>query len=227
MNNLVKKVAIFDLDGTLVTSHLWSGLAKHHFKTKENRLSVLWYIISHMAQLPFWRIGLISTGKYYQSWGKDLAWLIKGLSKVRVKEIFDWVANEYLLPSLKKDVFEILKNHQKEGFLTILISGSFQDIVELVASQLNIDFAVGTELEVVDNRFTGKIIPPLCFGKAKAEKLRNFLSKRKLQIDFKKSFAYSDGIFDLSTLELVGNPVAVEPDEKLLKIAKDRGWPII
>jgi len=227
MAKSTKKVAIFDLDGTLVKAHLWSGIAKHHFKTKENRLSVFWYIISHMAQLPFWKIGLISTEKYYQSWGKDLAWMTKGLSKVRVKNIFNWVANEYLLPSLKKDVFERLKNHQKQGFLTILISGSFQDIVELIASQLNIDFAIGTELEIVDNRFTGKIIPPLCFGKAKTEKLKNLLSKRKLQIDFKESFAYSDGIFDLSTLEMVGNPVAVEPDEKLLKIAKDRGWLII
>ena len=223
----MKKLAIFDLDGTLVTSHLWSGLTKHHFKTKENRLSVFWYLISHMAKLPFWKIGLISTERYYQSWGKDLAWLIKGLSKTRTKEIFDWVVNEYLLPSLKKNVFERLKNHQKEGFLTILISGSFQDVVKIIASQLNIDFAVGTELEIVDDKFTGKIIPPLCFGKAKTKKLKDFLFKRKLQIDFKESFAYSDGIFDLSTLELVGNPIAVEPDEKLLKIAKDRGWLII
>jgi len=34
-------------------------------------------------------------------------------------------------------------------------------------------------------------------------------------------------LFDLSMLELVGNPVAVEPDKKLLKIAKNKGWQII
>ena len=227
MAKSTKKIAIFDLDGTLIKAHLWSGLVKHHLKTKKNRLSVFRYVTSHMIQLPFWKIGLISTEKYYRSWGENLAWMVKGLSGIRAKQIFDWVSNEYLLPTLKKDIFQRLKNHQKQGFLTILISGSFQDIVELIAFQLNIDFAIGTELEIVNNRFTGRIIPPLCFGKAKTEKLKKFLSEKKLQIDFKESFAYSDGIFDLSTLEMVGNPIAVEPDEKLLKIAEGRGWTII
>lgn len=33
--------------------------------------------------------------------------------------------------------------------------------------------------------------------------------------------------FDLPMLELVGNPAVVEPDKKLLEIAKNKGWQII
>ncbi len=227
MNNSIKKVALFDLDGTLVNAHLWLGMVKHHLKTKENLFSVFWYLTSHMALAPFWKMHLISTEKYYQSWGKDLAKLIKGIKLERGKEIFDWLTDEYLLPALKKKVLERLKKHQEEGLLTILISGSFQDLVDIVATRLNIDFAIGTELEVVKDKFSGKIIPPLCLGEGKADKIKNFLSEKKLKINFKESFAYSDGIFDLPMLELVGNPVVVEPDKKLLEIAKNKGWQII
>jgi len=81
MNNFTKKVALFDFDGTLVDAHLWLGMVKHHLKTKENLFSVFWYLISHMAQAPFWKMRLISTEKYYQSWGEDLAKLIKGIKR--------------------------------------------------------------------------------------------------------------------------------------------------
>jgi len=227
MNNTESKIALFDLDGTLVDAHLWLGMVKHHLKTKENLCSVFWYLTSHMALAPFWKMHLIPTEKYYQSWGKDLAKLIKGIKLERGKEIFGWLADEYLLPVLKKKVLERLKKHQEEGLLTILISGSFQNLVEVIANRLNIDFAIGTELEVVKDKFSGKIIPPLCLGQGKAEKIKNFLSEKNLKINFKESFAYSDGIFDLPMLELVGNPVVVEPDKKLLEIAKNKGWQII
>ncbi len=227
MRNTETKVALFDLDGTLVDAHLWLGIVKHDFTAKENRLAVFWYIISHLALAPLWKMRLISTEKYYRSWGEDAAKMIKGIKTERAKEIFDWLTDEYLLPTLKKNVLERLKKHQEESLLTILTSGSFQDLVDVVANRLNIDFAIGTELEVIKDKFSGRIIPPFCFGQGKAEKLRNFLSERNLKINFKESFAYSDGIFDLPMLELVSNPVAVEPDKKLLKIAKNKGWQII
>lgn len=227
MQNSLKKVALFDLDGTLVDAHLWLGMVKHHFKTKENLFSVVWYLISHIGLAPFWKMRLISTDKYYRAWGRDLSKLVKGIKTERGKEIFGLLANQYLLPSLKKNVLERLKQHQKEGFLTILTSGSFQNLLDIIANHFHIDFAVGTKLEVVKNRFSGRIVPPLCIGQGKVEKLKNFFSEKTLEINFRESFAYSDSIFDLPMLELVGNPVVVEPDKKLLEIAKNKGWQIL
>lgn len=66
MNSNKKKVALFDLDGTLVASHLWLGILKYHFRTKENRFAALWYLISHLGLTPFWKMHLISTEKYYR-----------------------------------------------------------------------------------------------------------------------------------------------------------------
>lgn len=227
MSNNENKIALFDLDGTLVKTHLWLGLMKHHLKTKEKLWATFWYLFSHLALMPFWKMGFISTEKYYQKWGQDLTAMLKGIRTERAKEIFVRLSDEYLLPSLKKNVFERLKKHQEEGFLTILTSGSFQELLEIIANRLNIDFVVGTELEIVKDKFSGRIIPPFCFGRGKTEKVRKFLSGNGLKINFKESFAYSDSFFDLPLLGLVGNPVVVEPDGKLLKIAKNKGWQII
>jgi len=147
MSNNERKIAIFDLDGTLVNSHLWLGIVKHHLKTKENLFSVFWYLFSHMALAPFWKMKLIPTEKYYKSWGQDLALTMKGIKTDKAKAIFEWLSDQYLLPSSKKNVLERLKKHQEEGFLTILTSGSFQDLIKIIANRLNIDFAIGTELE--------------------------------------------------------------------------------
>ncbi|MFJ5769666.1 HAD family hydrolase [Psychrobacillus sp. NPDC093180] len=46
-------------------------------------------------------------------------------------------------------------------------------------------------------------------------------------IDWENSYAYGDSFSDLPVLELVGNPIAVKPEEKLLNVAKERGWEII
>jgi HAD superfamily hydrolase (TIGR01490 family) len=221
------KIALFDFDGTLVSSHLWSGLLKYYLKKREKVFAISWFLISNFALTPFWKMGLISTKKYYQSWGEDMARLMKGVDVGRAKEIFDWLTDDYLLPTLKKNVFERLKRHQEGGYLTVLTSGSFQDLIKAFSSRLNIDFAVGTELEIIRNKFSGRIIPPLCFAQGKAEKVKQFLTDNNLVIDFKESFAYSDSVFDLPILELVGNPVAVEPDKKLLEIANARDWQII
>ncbi len=227
MENEDKKVVIFDLDGTLIERHLWVGILKRHLKTKENLFWSFWYLITHFFAFPLWKMKLISTKKFYQSWARDMSIMMKGIKLEKGRETFNWVAEKYLLPSTKWQVLNRLRNHQKEGFLTILTSGSFQEVVEMIAKSLNIDFALGTELEIYRDKFTGKIIPPLCFGEGKKEKLENLLSKKNLKVDFKASFAYSDSIFDLPILNLTGNPVVTKPDKKLLKVAKSKGWQII
>jgi phosphoserine phosphatase len=46
-------------------------------------------------------------------------------------------------------------------------------------------------------------------------------------IDWASSWALADRKSDLPVLELVGHPVAVHPDRKLRKLARQRGWEII
>ena len=61
-----------------------------------------------------------------------------------------------------------------------------------------------------------------CHGAAKAEVLRAIEG-----IDLATSTAYTDGVADLALLEAVGNPVVVNPDRALRRVAAERGWPVL
>jgi hypothetical protein len=49
---------------------------------------------------------------------------------------------------------------------------------------------------------------------------------RRQDIDLDASYAYSDSATDIPMLEVVGHPVAVNPDRELARVAKDRGWDV-
>jgi HAD superfamily hydrolase (TIGR01490 family) len=223
----MEKVAIFDLDGTLIKKHIWTGLVKHHLKFKENRLLVFKYLFFRFGLLPLFAFRLISQKKFFETWRKNISWMLKGMDLEKIEKTFHWISEFYLLPSLNTDLLKLKKEHKENNFLTILVSGSYKKLLEILNKKLKFDFVIGTELEIKDKKATGKIIPPLCFSEGKKKKFEEFLKKENLKIDFKESFAYTDSIFDLPILNLVGNPVVINPDKDLLILAQKYGWKII
>ena len=80
---------------------------------------------------------------------------------------------------------------------------------------------VATEMEIVDGQLTGEVTRYLK-GPAKAVAVQQFADEHGY--DLEASFAYSDSATDIPMLELVGNPVAVNPDRALRKHALSEGW---
>jgi fatty acyl-CoA reductase len=72
--------------------------------------------------------------------------------------------------------------------------------------------------------YTGELSGAPVAGEARARMLASFARRRNL--DLSRSYAYADSISDLPMLEAVGNPVAVNPDSRLAKAARERGWQI-
>jgi HAD superfamily hydrolase (TIGR01490 family) len=222
-----KTAAIFDLDGTLFTGHFWQGIVKHHIKHKMKLPSVAAYLTTH---LPLWiasKVKILSEETYKVKWGEDLAATLKGLKKDELRKTFEWVVNNYVMKLLRPDIIALLEKHKKEGHTTIVLSGSFEDFLEIIKQKLNIDHVVGTKIEVVKDVCSGKVVKPLCFGMNKARLIIDYISQTKLTIDFGSSFAYADSIVDIPVLEMVGNPVAVYPDNELRNVAQHRGWRIL
>ncbi len=81
-----------------------------------------------------------------------------------------------------------------------------------------------SELEVVDGKFTGQPIEPLCYGEGKITRAWNLLEQHG--IGFDRVTFFSDSITDLPLLSKVEVPVAVNPDRRLLKAARARGWQV-
>lgn len=219
--------ALFDFDGTLYTGHIWQDLVRHHWTARRHRRWAVAYVAWNMALLPLYKVGLVSRATFFHKWGETMAWLLRGWSLDEAQVLFEQLTEEQILPNLRPDVLDRLRLHQAEGHLVALVSGTFAPFLEMIAQRIEAPHAIGTPLEVRNGCYTGRIVPPLCQSEGKPRRVQAYLAERGLEIDWTASFAYADRDSDVPLLSLVGQPVAVYPEEALLAHAQAQGWPVI
>lgn len=223
---MTSTLALFDLDGTLSSGHIWEGFLQYYLRRKKKRAWILAFWAMHSALWLLSECKLYGREKCRVKWMEDLSGIFKGASKGEVLELFHWVADNYIFESLRSDVVEILHQHKQSGHTVVIVSATFSDLLEIVGQELGVSTIIGTKLETINDKYTGKIIQPLCFGENKAKLLKEFIDRNGLEIDSSASFAYADSIFDVPLLKLVGNPVATYPGRHLRRLAEHNGWQI-
>ena len=115
--------------------------------------------------------------------------------------------------------------YRQAGDLLVLLTTSSAYAAEAARRQFALHEVLCTRYEIRDGRFTGAIVDPVCFGVGKVT-LAEALAGR-LSIDLDRSSFYTDSVTDLPMLERVGHPRAVNPDGRLAREARRRGWPVL
>jgi len=175
-------------------------------------------------QLRYRMVGTEAEGPMERARAASLE-AIKGRSRDEVIAVGRSVAREELLPRLYPQAVELLSRHKRAGREVYIASSSPEDYLALLAEELGIDGVIGTRAQVVDGRYTGELDGPLVHGPEKATRVEKLAAEKG--IDLGRSFAYSDSANDLPMLELVGNPVAMNPDTRLRHEARKRGWQML
>jgi HAD superfamily hydrolase (TIGR01490 family) len=219
--------ALFDFDGTLYTGHIWQDIARHHWHARRHRRWVMAYLAWNMAPLPLYKAGLMSTAAFFRTWGETMSWLLRNWTLGEAQTLFETLIDEQILPNLRADVLALLREHDAQGHLVALVSGTFAPFLEMIAQRIAVSHAIGTPLVVHDGRYTGRIVPPLCQGEGKPRRVELYVKQQDLAVDWAASYAYADRGTDVPLLNLVGHPVAVYPDEALRAHAQQQGWPVI
>ncbi len=205
-------------------------------------------LISGASAFPFaieaWRQGLATSGDILR-WSSDaISFVVFGdkdegatidirgefLNRIAGASVADLdMIGQAVLPKLvsrvRPESSRLIAMHTEAGRDTWIVSASPRRIVEPLAAALGMTGAVGTEGEVVDGLFTGRLDGPFIYGAGKAQAIDKLAANRGY--DLKLSYAYSDSVSDLPMMEAVGHPVAVNPDSQLDTIAHERGWPIV
>jgi HAD superfamily hydrolase (TIGR01490 family) len=119
-----------------------------------------------------------------------------------------------------------LRQHQSEGRPALLVSGTFQGLLDVIVQRLGLQGAAGTRLQVRSGRYTGGVIEPICFAGGKVTRVQQVLAHHP-GVDLASSYAYGDSIHDLPLLEAVAHPAVVCPDDRLAHVARQRGWPFV
>jgi len=137
-------------------------------------------------------------------------------------EWFQAMLRHYIAPGARERVAW----HRAQGHQVAIVSASTPYAVHPVAQALDLGEAyLSTRLEVIDGRFTGRVIAPACYDEGKLILARDYAARHG--IDLAQSYFYSDSHRDLPLLEAVGHPVAVNPNRRLARLAAARGWPVM
>jgi HAD superfamily hydrolase (TIGR01490 family) len=118
-----------------------------------------------------------------------------------------------------------VRRHQAEGDVVAIVTGATPYSARPLGRMLGIEHVVSSELEVDEaGNFTGRPAEPLCYGKGKITRAER-LAKR-LGFELGDAIFYSDSYTDLPLLEHVAEPVVVNPDPRLRRVAEKRKWRI-
>lgn len=221
------KLAVFDFDRTLFPKDTIPYLMKQWYKLDypKDKIAKV-YIRLLPAYIAYkLKIGGSEANKKLRNIAVEgFDELFKGMNKDEIELFFNKTSTN-LLNELNKDVLEELTKAQNQGMHTVIISGAYEPLLQIVGKNLNIDTIIGTKLSYDNDgvyNYNQKLT--IVEGDKKAEELEKYFTQK---LDWENSYFYTDSMRDIKLLEMVGNPVVVNPDQNLLNHAKQQNWIIL
>ena len=121
----------------------------------------------------------------------------------------------------------LVNAHKSQGDLCVIVTATNNVITMPIARAFKISNLIATEAELDKNFLTGKIVGAPCYQQGKIEKLNQWLKSQPNNLSLDDSIFYSDSINDLPLLEAANEAIAVDPDQKLLHLSRERDWEIL
>jgi HAD superfamily hydrolase (TIGR01490 family) len=214
-----RAVAIFDLDGTLVVGQTQVLLVR--FLRKMGVVSRSFVVGTALWFLAY-KVGLVKVTQASRAKGAEV---LTGLSEEEVRSLMARFSAEVMVPRLHPASVAALAEHQAEGDLVVVVSAALDPLVEALCAHLGVTERAGARCEVVDGRYTGRLLGPVPYSAEKARVAARFIAQ--CGADAGECWAYADHDTDLELLRSVGHPVAVNPRPGLRAEAEREGWPIL
>lgn len=212
-------LAIFDLDNTLIagdSDHGWGEFLVANDKVDANH-----YQKMNDQFYADYEAGCLDILAYLEfSLAPLAATSMEQLAALHLK-FMQQIISPLRLPKAEA----LIEQHRQAGDRLLVITSTNRFIVEPICQALGIDELLATDPEIIDGRYTGKIVGTPTYQEGKVERLKLWLSENNESLA--GSYFYSDSINDLPLLLEVDKPVAVDPDDALSAEAASRGWDII
>ncbi len=204
-------VAFFDLDHTVLSVNSGSLWVKYQYRkgvlSRGDLVKTFGYLLGY-------RFALVDVEKIVNVAVTRIAGMPEDDMRLEVYEWYDREVRQHIDPMMTKAI----KAHGDAGHKLVLLTASSPYISERVCEDLGFDDFLSTRFEVQDGKFTGRLQGPMCYGAAKVTYGQEWLDDHKKQLD--EAWFYSDSYTDLPMLKAVGNPVAVNPDPRLERWAR-------
>jgi HAD superfamily hydrolase (TIGR01490 family) len=212
-------LAIFDLDNTLLagdSDYLWGrflvekGVVDGLHYERENERFYQLYKEGRLDIFEFLRFSLAPLRQHSRA----------DLERWRTEFL-----ETHIAPLISEQSQQLVEKHRQAGDTLMIITATNAFVTRPIARHFGIEHLIATEPETLNGHYTGEVQGEPSFREGKVNRLQTWLAEHGA--DLKASWFYSDSHNDLPLLERVDHPVAVDPDDTLVQVARDRQWPIL
>ncbi len=215
-----QNLALFDLDNTLLagdSDYNWSlflirqGLLDEKTHHDRNEQFYADYKNGTLNIVEFLKFQLVPLSQHPK----------KFLDELHLKYM-----DEVIRPMMTDKAQTLVDKHKAVGDLCVVITATNSFVTKPIATAYGIKHLIGSDPEMLNGEYTGGVTGVPTYKEGKVTRINQWLAERGKKLeDFEISYFYSDSHNDLPLMKLVTNPVAVDADETLKKVAEEKGWP--
>lgn len=211
-----RRAALFDMDRTLLRKETASLYVRYQRDIGEATLADLLRTLYWVGQ---YTLGVLDTPRVAEKVLLGFRGMPETVLAARCDDWFRIYVEQHIADGGR----EAVRRHRAAGDLCAIVTGASAYASRPLARRLGIEHVVSSVLEVdADGRFTGRAERPLCFGEGKLARARALAEAHGFRLE--DATFYTDSISDLPLLERVAEPVAVNPDPRLRRLAERRGY---
>ncbi|MCC5952011.1 MAG: HAD-IB family hydrolase [Acidimicrobiia bacterium] len=211
-----RQLAAFDLENTLIASNVvasYAWLASRRL----DRSDRVRFTLQALRDAPGW---LAQDRKDRSDFLRFFYRNYDGAPIGQLEEDAAEMFSELLLAKSFPAGIRRVREHRRLGHRTVLITGALDVVVDPLRPLF--DDVIAASLGSEGGRLNGELTATPPTGETRAQVLADYADEHGY--DLAESVAYADSASDLPMLELVGFPVAVNPETRLAALARTRGW---
>jgi len=209
-------LALFDLDKTLLngdSDFLWG-----EFLSEVGAVDTIEYQKKNQQFFDDYAQGKLNIIEY-------LEFCLEPLANNSLSQLETWhqqFMRKKIKPIMSQKAQQVIDKHKKNGDRVMVITATNSFVTRPIVQAYGIDELLATEPEFDGQKYTGKVFGEPCFQEGKVNNLKKWCKKNNESLE--GSYFYSDSHNDLPLLSFVENPIVINGDEKLLKVAKEKKW---
>ena len=216
---MITDFAIYDMDRTVTRKATYTPFLIHcAMRRAPWRLLFLPFVVASMLAYV---LKLIDRGRLKEINHR----LLLGHKRHphELKPLVDSFAEKMIATNIRPGARDAIARDKAEGRRVVMATASYRFYAREIAERLGFDDCIGTNSILgLDERVHAKIHGENCYGPAKYRMINDWLSASGLQRGHVRF--YSDHASDKPVFEWSDEPVAVNPHDRLKRLADERGW---
>ena len=216
------QLALFDLDNTQLTGDSDSGWIS--YLVDQGILDRQTFEQQNAVFFAQYQAGTLDIDEYHAFQMQSLTCL----PRAALERHLDDYLETRIRPMITEKARSQVNRHLENGDLCALVTATNCFITSPICREFGIPHLIATVAAQENGEFTGKPRGTPSFREGKISRVDDWLESLGLwRGSFERSWFYSDSLNDLPLLEIVSDPIAVNPDPTLRAHAERAGWEIL